>query len=80
MPVSKSNPQDSQKRPELAAPQRGQGTAGSPAADAPAGGATGCGFPGAAPAAGAAGAAAGELADPPIRIPQTSQKSLLAES
>jgi hypothetical protein len=69
LPASKSNPQDSQKRPELAVPQRGQG-----AADSLADGADGV------PRLAVSGAVAGELVDWPIRIPQTSQKSLLAES
>ena len=64
-PESKSNPQDSQNRPDLAVPHSGQGPA-----DAAGGGDDG----GAPP-----GVTAG-LADAPIRTPQTSQKSLLAES
>src|SRR5499427_385702 len=68
--ASKSNPQDSQNRPDLPAPQRGQGRAG------PAGpvGTDGC-----ASGEKAAGGAAGTPAGTPIVIPQTSQKSLLAE-
>jgi hypothetical protein len=63
-PESKSNPQDSQKRPDLAVPHSGQG--GADAAGGDDGGAP-------------PGVTAG-LADAPIRTPQTSQKSLLAES
>jgi hypothetical protein len=58
-PASKSNPQDSQNRPDLAVPHCGQGSAGS-------GDCSG-------------GEAAGALAGPPILIPQTSQKSPLAD-
>ena len=65
LPESRSNPQDSQKRPDLAVPHSGQGSAG----------AAGCEDDG----GDAAGVTAG-LADALIRIPQTSQKSLLAES
>jgi hypothetical protein len=68
LPESKSYPQDSQKRPDLAVPQSGHGSAGCPDW-------AGCGDDG----TDAAGDAAGP-ADPPTRIPQTSQKSLLAES
>jgi hypothetical protein len=64
-PESKSNPQDSQNRPDLAVPHSGQGPAG----------AAGCGDDGGAPPGVTAGPA-----DAPIRIPQTWQKSLLAES
>src|SRR5262245_36393005 len=66
-PASKSNPQDSQNRPDLAAPQCGQGSACSCGSDS-------CGSCG-----GTAGAAAGALAEEPILIPHTSQKSLLAD-
>jgi hypothetical protein len=65
--TSKSNPQDSQNRPDGAAPQRGQGLAGPVSAD-------GCASGGK-----AAGGAAGTPAGTPILLPQTSQKSLLAE-
>ena len=65
MPELRSNPQDSQKRPDLAVPQSGQGSAG----------AAGCEDDG----GDDVGVTAG-LADALIRIPQTSQKSLLAES
>jgi hypothetical protein len=58
-PASKSNPQDSQKRPDLAVPHCGQGSAG-------AGGCSG-------------GEAAVVLAEAPILIPQTSQKSAAAD-
>ena len=61
---SKSNPQDSQNRPDLAAPQRGQGLAG----------ADGCASGGK-----AVGGDTGTPAGTPILSPQTSQKSLLAE-
>jgi hypothetical protein len=63
--LSKSNPHDSQNRPDLSVPQFGQGTAGT-------GGCASC--------AGTAAGAAALLAEPPIFIPQTSQKSPLAES
>ena len=59
-PASKSNPQDSQNRPDLAVPHCGQGLAGT----------GGCC---------SAGAAAGVLAETPILIPQTSQKSTAAD-
>jgi hypothetical protein len=59
-PASKSNPQDSQNRPDLAVPHCGQGSAG-----------TGGGCSG--------GAVAGVLAETPILIPQTSQKSTAAD-
>ena len=59
-PASKSNPQDSQNRPDLAVPHCGQGSAGT------------CGCC-------SAGAAAGVLAEAPILIPQTSQKSTAAD-
>jgi hypothetical protein len=62
-PASKSNPQDSQNRPDLAAPQCGQGSAGACGA----GGCDSCGSCGWA------------LAGAPILIPHTSQKSLLAD-
>jgi len=62
--ASKSSPQDSQNRPDLAPPQRGQDLAS----------ADGCASGGKAP-----GGAAGTPAGTPILIPQTSQKSLLAE-
>jgi hypothetical protein len=68
--ASKSNPQDSQNRPDLAAPQRGQGlarTAGPVGTD-------GCASGGK-----EGGGTAGTLAGTPILIPQTSQKSLLAD-
>jgi len=65
LPESKSNPQDSQKRPDLAVPHCGHGSAGS----------AGCDDDG-----GVAAGVAAWLADALIRIPQTSQKSLLAES
>jgi len=65
--ASKSNPQDSQNRPDLAAPQCGQGPVGLVGTDGCASGAK------------AAGKTSGTLAGTPIRIPQTSQKSLLAE-
>ena len=64
-PESRSNPQDSQKRPDLAVPHSGQGSAGSAGCDDDDGD--------------AASAPAG-LADALIRTPQMSQKSLLAES
>ena len=57
-PASKSNPQDSQNRPDLAVPHCGQGSAG---------------------AGGCSGAAAVVLAEAPILIPQTSQKSTAAD-
>jgi hypothetical protein len=59
-PASKSNPQDSQNRPDLAVPHCGQGSAGT--GDCSGG-----------------DEAAGALAGPPILIPQTSQKSPLAD-
>jgi hypothetical protein len=59
-PASKSNPQDSQNRPDLAVPHCGQGSAGT--GDCCSG-----------------GGAAGVLAEAPIFIPQTSQKSPLAD-
>jgi hypothetical protein len=68
--ASKSSPQDSQNRPDLAVPQRGQvlaGAVGPVSAD-------GCASGGK-----AAGGAVGRRAGTPILIPQTSQKSLLAE-
>jgi hypothetical protein len=65
LPESKSNPQDSQKRPDLAVPHSGQGSTAAAGCDGDDGD--------------AAGVTAG-LADALIRIPQTSQKSLLAES
>jgi len=58
-PASKSNPQDSQNRPDLAVPHCGQGSAG----------AGGC----------CSAGAAGVLAETPILIPQTSQKSTAAD-
>jgi hypothetical protein len=61
--VSKSNPHDSQNRPDLAVPQRGQGSAYT------------CGGGSGGWAAGAGGGPAGS----PIFTPQTSQKSLLAD-
>jgi hypothetical protein len=64
-PASKSNPQDSQNRPDLAAPQCGQGSAG-------AGGACRC-------SCGSCGSCGWALAGAPILIPHTSQKSLLAD-
>jgi len=69
--ASKSNPHDSQKRPDLASPHCGQGlarAAGLVATD-------GCASGGK-----SAGRAAGRLAGTSIRIPQTSQKSLLTET
>jgi hypothetical protein len=68
--ASKSNPQDSQSRPDLAAPQRGQGLVST---------AFQVGIDGCASGGKAAGGAAGTLAGTPILIPQTSQKSPLAE-
>jgi hypothetical protein len=64
-PASKSNPQDSQNRPVLAAPQCGQGSA-----------AAGCCAAGCCAASGSCG---GTPAAAPILIPHTSQKSLLAD-
>jgi hypothetical protein len=61
--ASKSNPQDSQNRPDLAAPQCGQGSAG-------ACGACDCG---------SCGSCGWAPAGAPILIPHTSQKSLLAD-
>jgi len=58
-PASKSNPQDSQNRPDLAVPHCGQGSAGT----------GGC----------CSAGAAGVLAETPILIPQTSQKSTAAD-
>jgi hypothetical protein len=58
-PASKSNPQDSQNRPDLAVPHCGQGSAGT----------GGC----------CSGGAPAVLAETPILIPQTSQKSPLAD-
>jgi hypothetical protein len=81
-PVAKSNPHASQNWPDLGFPQCGQGCAGDGAACSDA----------AVPATPAAGPlAAGPLAagrppagspplDPAMRIPHTSQKSVLAES
>jgi hypothetical protein len=63
-PASKSNPQDSQNRPVLAAPHCGQGSA-----------AAGCCAAGCCAASGSCG---GTLAAP-ILTPHTSQKSLLAD-
>jgi hypothetical protein len=63
-PASKSNPQDSQNRPVLAAPQCGQGSL-----------AAGCCAAGCCAASGSCG---GTLAAP-ILTPHTSQKSLLAD-
>jgi hypothetical protein len=59
-PASKSNPQDSQNRPDLAVSHCGQGSAGT----------GGCCSD---------GAAGGVLAETPILIPQTSQKSTAAD-
>jgi hypothetical protein len=59
-PASKSNPQDSQNRPDLAVPHCGQGSVGT----------DGCRSGGAPPV----------LAEAPILIPQTSQKSPLADA
>jgi len=64
-PASKSNPQDSQNRPVLAAPQCGQGSAG----------ACGCGSCG----CGSSGSCGWAPAGAPILLPHTSQKSLLAD-
>jgi hypothetical protein len=63
--LSKSNPHDSQNLPDLAVPQFGQGAAVT----------CGCSS-----GAGTAGGVAGMLAEPSIFVPQTSQKSPLAES
>jgi hypothetical protein len=59
-PASKSKPQDSQNRPDLAVPHCGQGSVG----------AGGCC---------SGGEAAVVLAETPILIPQTSQKSTAAD-
>src|SRR5690242_2458775 len=64
-PASKSNPQDSQNRPDLAAPQCGQGSAAAGCCGA------GCWR--------ASGSCDGTLGSAPILIPHTSQKSLLAD-
>jgi hypothetical protein len=69
-PASKSNPQDSQNRPVLAAPQCGQGSAASGCC------ASGCCGAGCCRASGSCG---WTLAAAPILIPHTSQKSLLAD-
>jgi len=66
---SKSNSQESQYRPDLAAPQRGHG----PPSAASAAGTCGCG------SGGRATGGAARLAGAPILIPQTSQKSSLAD-
>src|SRR5215467_683313 len=74
-PASKSNPQDSQNRPDLAAPQCGQGSASACCCAA-------CCCPACCCAAGccaASGSCAWTPAAAPIRIPHTSQKSLLAD-
>src|SRR5215831_16757012 len=63
-PASKSNPQDSQNRPDRAAPQCGQGSAGACCC-------TSCGCP-------VPGSCGWALAAAPILVPHTSQKSLLA--
>jgi hypothetical protein len=67
-PASKSNPQDSQNRPDLAAPQCGQGSAGACCC------ACWC-----AACCAASGSCGWTLAAAPILIPHTSQKSLLAD-
>jgi hypothetical protein len=68
-PASKSNPQDSQNRPVLAAPQCGQGSLAAGCC------AAGCCAAGCCAASGSCG---GTLAAP-ILTPHTSQKSLLAD-
>jgi hypothetical protein len=65
-PASKSNPQDSQNRPDLAAPQCGQGSAV----------ACGCGACG----CGSCGSCGWAPVVAPILMPHTSQKSLLADA
>jgi hypothetical protein len=77
LPASKSNPQDSQNRPDLPAPQCGQVSAGSAGCGSAGCGSAGCGSAGS--WGGTGGASAGALAGAPILIPQTSQKSLLAD-
>jgi hypothetical protein len=79
-PASKSNPQDSQNRPVLAAPQCGQGSAaaGCCASGCCASGCCGAGCCGAG-CCRASGSCGWTLAAAPILIPHTSQKSLLAD-
>src|SRR5215471_14821225 len=68
-PASKSNPQDSQNRPDRAAPQCGQGSAGACCCASCCG--TAC--------CGTASGSCGWALAAPILVPHTSQKSLLAD-